>query len=245
MKGKFVWKAGACNTKGELRNWVQQIQSMRGGKLPVIVGLPDPRNLEFKRKGVEFIYGDHSYFDRGWDKFHFRLIRNHHHLTETLPRPDDRLKRWKVEIEPWRTGGRAIVVIPPSTYYLDLYGVSGWLPTTLKKLAEITDRPVHVKAEKGGLRRCLLEEQDAFAVVCCMSVAGMEAALMGVPVFSTPNCCSWPVNAGALDDLERPERPERHAWAASLAYASWHADELETIDFRDYRYSLLEQECVS
>ena len=67
---------------------------------------------------------------------------------------------------------------------------------------------------------------------------------MGVPVFSTPHCCSWPINAGPLEKIETPERPDRHAWACSLAYASWHADELERIDFRNYQYSMREEPCV-
>lgn len=238
--GKFNWRHGNQNVKGELRNWVQQYQTMQGGHLPVIVGLPDDRNRKFVREGTDFIYGDHAYFDRGWERHHFRLCRNAHHLTRVMPRPDDRLKKWKVQIEPWRKGGRDIVVIPPSDYYLNIYGLSSWLDDTLARLRLATDRHVHVKAQKGRLRECLLEEHDAHALVCALSVAGMEAALMGVPVFSTQHCCSWPVNAGTLEDIERPEYPDRHAWACSLAYASWHADELEKICFRDYWYALRE-----
>ena len=72
----------------------------------------------------------------------------------------------------------------------------------------------------------------------------MEAALMGVPVFSTNLCCSWPVNAGSLEAIETPGYPERHGWASSLAYATWHADELSRIEFRDYQYSLREEVCA-
>ena len=242
MPPPFHWRNGAHNTKGELQNWIQQYQTMGGGSLPVIVGLVDGRNLKFMRNGTQFLYGDHAYFQRGWDKEHFRLIRNRHHLNEVVKRPDDRMKKWGIKIEPWRQGGRDIVVIPPSTYYYDLYGVRNWTAETVAKLQTLTDRKIHVKSGKGRLRECLLEEHDAHAVVCCISVAGMEAALMGVPVFSTPDCCSWPVNAGPLEMIEKPERPERHEWACSLAYASWHADDLEKIDFRDYWYDLKERD---
>lgn len=240
----FHWKNGNHNTKGELRQWVQQYQTMGGGGLPVIVGLVDERNVPFVRDGVDFIYGDHSYFDRGWDKFHFRLCRNGHHQTKVYPRPDDRLKRWKVNIEPWRTDGLEIVVIPPSQYYLAIYSLHTWLADTLKTLREHTDRPIHVKTGKGRLRECITQEHPAHAVVCAISVAGMEAGLMGIPVFSTKHCCSWPINAGPLEKIETPERPERHAWACSLAYAAWHADELETIDWRKYEYSVREEMCA-
>lgn len=240
MKRPFNWRHGNRNTRGELANWLIQYQTMDGGKLPVVVGLIDPRSRELVRDGHDFLYGDHAYFDRGWMKNNFRVVRNGHHLTTALKRPDDRLKRWNVSIEPWRRGqGRAIVVIPPSNYYAPIYpDTKGWLESTMATLKTVTDRPLHVKGQKGRLRECLLEEHDAFAVVCCISVAGMEAALMGVPVFSTAHCCSWPINAGRLEDIERPEYPDRHDWACGLAYASWNAEELESIDFRDYYYDV-------
>jgi hypothetical protein len=229
------------NARGELANWIIQYQGQGGGKLPVVVGLVDECNRALVHSGRDFLYGDHSYFQRGWAKNNFRLIRNGHHQTQVFKRPDDRLKRWDVQIEPWRTGGRSIVVIPPSAYYFPIYDTTRtWLHTTLETLRRHTERPIHIKESKGRLRECLLDEKDAFAVVCCMSAAGMEAALMGVPVFSTENCCSWGVNAGPLERIESPERHDRHAWACSLAFASWHASELGSIDFRSYEYSLKE-----
>ena len=242
----YNWRESALGgCRNQLVNWVTQYQTMDCGRLPVLVGLRDDRNIKWVRDGVEFLYGDHAYFDRGWDKNHFRLIRNGHHLAEVLPRPDDRLKRWDVQIEPWRKGGRTIVLIPPSPYYVDIYGIpADWVEQTVAKLKQHTDRPLMVKSGKGRLRECLLEEQDAYAVVCAISVAGMEAALMGVPVFSEPRCCSYPVSSGAIEDIEHPEYPERFAWACSLAYASWGVEELESIDFRDYHYSLKEQPCA-
>lgn len=244
MPHRFDWRIGAKNLKNELRNLIIQFQGFSGYSYPVVVGLVDGRSPTLVKDKADFLYGDHAYFNRGWSNRNFRLIRNGHHQTQTVPRPDDRFKKSGVVIEPWRKSGRSIVVIPPSEYYYPIYGVKEWLSSTLATLKEVTDRKVHVKSGKGRLRECLLEEQDAFAVVCCMSVAGMEAALMGVPVFSTPQCCSWPVNAGPLEKIESPEYMDRHAWACSLAYASWHASEFESIDFRDYHYSLKEEICA-
>lgn len=245
MPHRFDWRFGAKNLKNELKNQITQMQGFDGYNYPVVVGLVDGRSPGFVRDGTNFLYGDHAYFNRGWEKANFRLIRNAHHLSYVVPRPDDRLKKHGAVIEPWRKSGRNIVVIPPSEYYWPIYGLKEWLDKTLATLKTVTDRKVHVKSGKGRLRECLLEEQDAFAVVCCLSVAGMEAALMGVPVFSTSHCCSWPVNAGPLEKIESPEYVERHEWACSLAYASWHCSEFETIDFKDYRYAVKESNCAS
>jgi hypothetical protein len=245
MPHRWDWRLGAKNLKNELQNLVIQFQGRDHYSYPVVVGLVDGRNQTLVRDKADFLYGDHAYFNRGWANGGFRLIRNAHHLSHVVKRSDDRLKKHGVMIEPWRKGGRDIVVIPPSEYYWPIYNLKEWLPQTLATLKEVTDRKVHVKHGKGRLRECLLEEHDAHAVVCCISVAGMEAALMGVPVFSTERCCSWPINAGTLENIERPEYPERYEWACGLAYASWHASEFESIDFRDYQYAVKEQPCAS
>ncbi len=240
------WKQTAkYGCKGQLVDWVQQYQSMDCGGIEVLMGLADTRAHDRYAAGSDFIYCDHAYFQRGWDNFNFRLVRGDAHLTHLIQRPDDRLKRWGVEIEPWRKGGRSIIVIVPQWHQSRFYGLNNWHRTVIERLRQVTDRPIHLKETKGRLRECLLEEQDAYALVCYASVAGMEAALMGIPVFSTERCCSWPVSAGTLEDIERPEYKERRPWACGLAYASWNASELETIDFRDYRYSVKESICVS
>jgi hypothetical protein len=242
---RFDWRWGARSCKNQLADWTMCYQTMDGGGLPIIVGIADQRAQKKIENKEQFIYGDHAYFKRGWEKNHFRLIRNEVHLTYVEKRPDDRLKKWEVSIEPWRKNGRSIVVIVPSWHQERLYGTTNWSRGIIEEIKRHTDRPVVTKVSKGRLRECLLEENNAHALVCYASVAGMEAALMGIPVFSTERCCSWPVNAGTLKDIDRPEYPERHEWASSLAYASWSAEEFDSIDFRDYRYSVKETICAS
>jgi hypothetical protein len=209
--------------------------------LPVVVGLVDGRNKAFIEQQADFLYVDHGYYGRehGWGVI--RVIRGAHHLTRTLERPADRRQRFGVRIAPWRPAGESVVVIPPSSYYESIYGLQEWLPTMLAQLPCKTSRRVVVKSRKGNLLQFLVDEK-AHAVVCAMSVAGVEAALAGWPVFSTPRCASWPVNCGSLDDIDRPQRPEREAWANALAYATWHLNELDSIGWRDYNYQLKERD---
>ena len=185
--------------------------------------------------GKDYLYVDHAYFHRGWGNRNFRLIRRNQHLTHVLDRPDDRLKKFGVEIQPWRKDGRTVLVIPNSWAQMERFGEKEWLAQTLERLKRLTDRTVIVKRKKDGPFQEYL--RDAWAVVTWGSVAGMEAALAGVPVFSTDRCPSWPVNAGPLEQIESPEYPERHAWACSLAYASWNLGELSLINLKDYNYA--------
>lgn len=175
----------------------QQIAAMVGGRapLPVVVGLVDSRNKPYIEGGADFLYVDHGYYarDRGWE--YIRVIRGAHHLTRVLDRPDDRRKRMGVQIDPWRAPGETVVVIPPSPYYDLIYGFVRWSDKVCQSLAKVTARKVVVKESKGNFLQ-FLADYKAHAVVCAMSVAGVEAALAGYPVFSTPRCASWPVNCG-------------------------------------------------
>lgn len=222
-------------SKVGLHSRVARCASENGWSGPVVFGLDNSEISRFVRDGSDFLYWDHSYFRRGWDKENFRLTRRWVHLTEIKPRPDDRMKKFGVTIEPWRRRGEKVVVIPPTDFQRRL-GCYHWTDKTVERLASITDRPVVVKKEKGRLMEFL---EDAWAVVTWGSVAGVEAALMGVPVFAEPTCPAYPVSAGPLEQIETPEYSERrHEWACSLAYASWNINELGKMRFKDYDYSL-------
>ena len=188
--------------------------------------------------GTDFIYLDHAYFKRGWANKMFRAVRGKLHMTETRKRPDDRLKKLGVQIEPWRKErGPKVVVIPTYMTHEAIYGdrLRRWESETVARLKTLTDRPIVVKREKGNLREYL---KDAWALVGTGTVASVEAALMGVPVFVTDLDPSWPINAGPLENIERPEFPDRHDWACTLSYASWHATEIDEVNWIDYDYAL-------
>lgn len=193
---------------------------------PGFWGLVPDRAKECKLAGKPFTYVDHAYFHRGWDNRTFRVIRDDIHLTRVLDRPDDRLKKFNVEIAPWRRSGSRVVVIPPSHFIALHHDGQGWLAGVLERLKGMTDRPVFVKDTKvDPLAKTL---QDAWCVVSFCTVAAVEAALMGVPVFSTEHCPSWPIS-GRLEDLETPHYPDRLAWACSLSYATWTLDEMHSM----------------
>lgn len=203
----------------------------------VVMGLACGRANKWMKEGREFIYLDHAYFQRGWAHNNFRAIRNGVHLNTIKPRTANRAQKFGVTIEPWRTKGRKIVIIPPSAFHVQMWpALSKFVEDTKYRLSRVTDRPVVVKVEKGGLRECLA---DAHALVCALSVAGVEAAIMGVPVFSGPHCASAPVSAGKIEDIESPQLVDnRSDWVASLAYASWNAAEIDKVDWIDYDYQV-------
>ena len=69
------------------------------------------------------------------------------------------------------------------------------------------------------------------------SVAGIEAAILGIPVFSGPICPTLPISAGTLEQIENPTLHERRPWLCSLAYANWRISEIPKIHLEDYNYT--------
>jgi hypothetical protein len=221
----------------ELPDYASELAARQGGRMPQgVFGIKFPDAKRLKDAGQEFVYFDHAYFDRGWHRGNFRAIRNGLHLTSPITRPDDRLKRWNVQIKPWKKSGSEIIVIPPSETQTAIYECKDWLPATLDKLKLATDRRIIVKA-KDDKRLLQFYLDTAHALVTYASVAGVEAAIAGVPVFATENCPAWQVSAGPLDRIEKPVYAEnRHQWACGLAYASWNWDEMKTVKWDNYRY---------
>lgn len=217
-----------------MKSWVwKEIEESIRERLPckLFVGLEDPELKGYLEDGRDFLYVDNAYFHRGARSTKFRLIRKHVHLTNVLDRPADRVT---VTPRPWKTG-RNVVVIPPSPWYVKIFGCGSWLDETVSRLKASTDRPIQVKYLKSEPLADYLA--DAWAVVTYGSVAGVEAALHGVPVFSGPICPSLPISSGAVENIETPKYPDRGPWIRSLSYATWDQREIDSINFEDYDYS--------
>lgn len=185
---------------------------------------------------------DHPYFLRQIHGKRFRLIRGGLHCSELLERPADRyemlVKEGAPKPEPRRTGGRTVVVVGPSPMQRVVTGMEHWEDETVARLREITDRPVVVRQKyNNGSFREFMQKHDAWALVGFASGACLEAALLGYPVFSTPRCCSWPISAGPIENIETPERRELEPLLHSLAYAQWHLSDLRKLNLEDYDYT--------
>ncbi len=151
------WIKTAC--AGWIQSEILRQLKRRGGKhhTNVVMGNVDLRLAQWVAEGTDFYYLDHAYFKRGWNNNNFRAIRGALHLTTVKSRPDDRLKKWGIQIEPWRKErGSKIVVIPTYMTHEKIYpGLSTWERDTVAKLKTLTDRPIVVKRTKGELRQYL------------------------------------------------------------------------------------------
>ena len=70
--------------------------------------------------------------------------------------------------------------------------------------------------------------KDIHAVVVFTSIAGVQAALEGVPCFATHNCASAKFGSMDLSQIENPIKPDnRYEMASVLADNQWTLEEIE------------------
>lgn len=178
------------------------------------------------RRQQPWVYIDHGYFHRGHYDGHYRLTLCDFQQRELTDRPADRFEKLGVRLKPWRRGTK-ILVCPPSDHVAKLFGLEGWEHKTLRILKQHTDRPIKVR-RKGDARTFLADAAEAHALVTTNSIAAVEAAVFGVPVFVDESSAAKPIGLTDLSQIETPIYPDRDPWAHSLAYGQFTRDEMKT-----------------
>ena len=181
------------------------------------------RMVECRKEKRPFLFLDHAYFKRGYENGHCRLVINGVHQSELVKVPDDRLKKFGVEVQPWRKGREVLVIVPSENVCRFLGYPLRWAQETANELKKYTDRPIRLKFKGPGL---VGELKDCHAVVSLASVAEVEAAKFGVPVFASKHSPAAPIAEQDFSRIEQPIYPEREMWLRGLAYSTWHISEL-------------------
>lgn len=184
-----------------------------------------------KRK---FIYWDRGYMrrvfaawlPRGTDGGYYRWHAGQYQMGRVdLAACPDRYAALKTPLSPWQRGGRHIVLAAPSQTYARFHECEGWLPSTLKQLALSTDRQIVVR-DKESKRSLQADLEGAHALVTHGSIAAVEAAILGTPVFVHPSSAAALVGHVDLARIEDPAYPDREAWVRSLACCQFNEREL-------------------
>ena len=194
-----------------------------------------------------FVFTDMPYFNR-WmgdnrDTCHWRVIPDHVHCYWSIfNAPDDRFKKLNITVRDWRTNGDHILVCPSSPALERHYGDHNWLGGTLEILKQHTDRPIRVRHKPrangtSGPRAAVIpfdeDCKNAWAVVTHSSIAGVEAAVLGIPVFSQwQSPCSVIGNLD-LSKIEDPTLHDRSSWLNTLAYYQYTESEIAAGLYRD------------
>jgi hypothetical protein len=177
------------------------------------------------RREQPWVYLDHGYFHRGHYEGHYRLTLCDFQQREMTERPADRWDKLGIRLKPWRRGGD-IIVCPPSENVSKIFGLDGWEAWALKTLKAHTDRPIKVrrKSDPNGFLHAI---GNAHCVVTHNSLAAVEAAVFGVPVFVDKSSAAAPIGLTDLSKIETPLYPDREMWARSLAYGQYTRAEMK------------------
>jgi hypothetical protein len=225
-KGNWVMDAFAKS------NHEQYPHTVMWGNISTVRSCPKP-----------FLFTDMPYFNR-WmgnnrDTCHWRVIPDHVHVTPELygKYPDDRFNQLNVTVRDWRTNGNHILVCPSSPAIERYYGDINWLAVTLQLLKQHTDRPIRVRHKPrangtSGPRGAVIPfEEDcknAWAVVTLASIAAVEAACLGIPVFTHEKGLGGVLANKDLAKIEEPLMADsaRTLWLNTLAYYQYTEAEI-------------------
>lgn len=173
-------------------------------------------------------YGDHAYFKRGK---YFRITLNNYQHSGIGLSNGKRFKELDIEVQGWKTHGRHILLCPQSDEFLRYYGTTQekWIKETVSKIREVTDRPIRVNYKSVATAEKSFESslKDTFAVVVHSSIAGVQAAVHGIPCFTTEICTATNFGKYGVSEIESPAYIEtRHEMLSVLADNQWRVDEM-------------------
>lgn len=182
-----------------------------------------------------FVDSGYTNFIHGGNKRFHRVMRNDlHHGDNGNVFPPDRLSMFDSFPQPWRTGGDKILVIEPSKYICQLYGIGihAWREDVKAELAKHTNMEVIWREKEGdrktrsNLYRDLVKDKSIHCVVHYNSNAGTEAIWAGVPVITLGKHVTQSVSKNKLSDINDLYRGSLGDWLCYLSYSQFEFDEL-------------------
>lgn len=232
-KNRGLWIAIARGFQAELRHHSFCYDPNR---LSIIGGLAgnSPGLLASARaRGGRYVFVDNGYFAThdGKHRVRYRMVPDAYaHYWVNQPRSLDmsRFNNLNVAIKPWRHHGRHILICKSSAAHAAFFGLEDWAERTKAELEQYTDRPIRIREKPPVRERISPDLRDCWAVVAWSSKAAIDAAMAGIPVFVGPESPALPIANTDLSLIETPLRPDREAWAASLAWGQFTIPEIQS-----------------
>jgi len=210
--------------------------------LAVIWGVRFPEIIQGqKAHGGDYLVLERGYFRDRMTYFGLGFNGlNGHAEFHAEGSPPDRWEKHGVEVKPWKTDGRYILLMgqvsgDQSVRHLH---ISDWYKEVIEKVKSLTDMPIffrpHPKARQqetglncDGYERDALDEAfgQAYCAVTYNSNSSVDAVLNGIPAIAMDRgSMAW--------DMARHEisleqfMPDRMQWLYDLAYKQWLLEEI-------------------
>lgn len=179
----------------------------------------DAEARRFKRVFV----AENSYIRRrGW----YALSRDHHNGPGSwFVGGPERWASFGIELQPWRTGKEVVILGQRSIGEPGIASPKGWEESIRRKVNGRIRK--HPGKDKDGIPL----EQDLAHARCAVtwgSAAGLQALILGVPVFyGLKNWIGAPA-ARHVSEFGEPRKGDRLAMFERLAWAQSHVDEIRS-----------------
>jgi hypothetical protein len=183
------------------------------------------------RTGMDWYYGDHSYFHHG-RKVYYRITKNAFQ-HRGVGKPDyERLAPFFSRAEKFKKHGRYILICLQSENYHARMGspLPQYLDNLVARIRLYSDREIVVRT-KLSESKFHHDLTGAWAVVAHSSATAIEALMHGVPAFTTSDNAAGLLTLRDPINIERPYFPsadERMHMAAVLARQQWTLEEIST-----------------
>lgn len=212
----------------------------------VIWGFKPPEFVhEMQRRGTRLLVMERGYFpDRMvWSSLGWDGLNNRARFPECPDRGERFAQHWPKLLQPWKDGGRHILLIGQVPGDAALYGLNldAWAQDTTRQIQQVFGTaPILFRPHPLVLRtqrvRCPVGAelstgtlQEDFAGAKCTvtfnSNTGVESVCYGIPTVTLDiGAMAWPVTSHALDDeIITPDRAE---WTHKLAWCQWRIEEI-------------------
>jgi hypothetical protein len=205
--------------------------------------------VEYRRVGKMAVYVDLGYWGRtegGKLKGYHKVSINSRHPTAYFQKrkhPDDRFKRFGLDIKPWTKSGGHILVAGMGAKAATVEGFkpNQWEQLAINELRKHTDRPIVYRAKNSWRSaepidgtifswREPLEEvlENCWATVSHHSNVCIDGMLEGIPAF----CYHGVASVMGLQDLSKIETPvypdDRYQFMCDVAYNQWTPIEMHS-----------------
>jgi hypothetical protein len=223
------------NVGGVSRGDVKMLRALPSDWTPLVGCSPELTETiaEWRKAGRQWVYWDRGYarrifatwLPRGEDGGYYRFHIGSFQLRKIRDVAGDRWASMKTEVAPWRQSGKHIVIAAPTRTYAKFHKTESWIADTIDALARVTDRQLVIRDKES--KRSLQEDLvGAHALVSHGSIAAVESAILGCPVFVHPDSAAALVGQTDLKKIEMPIYPDRQRWLNSLAYSQFNEKEL-------------------
>ncbi len=212
-----------------------------GGNMRMIYNYIDAKD--------DWYFSDMPYFGR-WSgfaeatnpnaDFYWRVIKNRLHAGPVVERPSDRWNKLGIDVKPWRDKGTGdyILICPssgPMTTFNNKMSEQQWTTQAIEDVEKAGFKAKLRKKPRGkgtsGPAAALVsfedDVRDAYAVYTTVSMAAVESAILGVPVFCSVNNAAAPISNIGLD-FNNPVYPSRENWLYHLAYNQFTPAEIKS-----------------